>query len=97
MTLLASGSAALDRVGASLDAREVVPRTLGTLSVGESGEIAGIDGDGALIVRLSEMGFVAGTHVRLVKVAPLGDPLQLTLRGYHVSLRRAEAARIRIA
>jgi|LNFM01.2.fsa_nt_gb ferrous iron transport protein A len=87
----------LDRIGGSLDARAVSSRTLGTLSVGESGEVAGIDGDGALVVRLAEMGFVVGTHVRLVKVAPLGDPLQLTLRGYHVSLRRAEAARVRIA
>ena len=76
--------------------RAVAPRDLGTLGVGESGDIVGITGDGALVVRLSEMGFVAGTRVRLVKVAPLGDPLQFTLRGYHVSLRKAEAARIRI-
>ncbi|HET6584240.1 MAG TPA: FeoA domain-containing protein [Nannocystaceae bacterium] len=48
------------------------------------------------MVRLAEMGFVAGTPVQLVKVAPLGDPLQFRVRGYHISLRRAEAARIRV-
>lgn len=72
-------------------------RDLAALSVGDSGDVVGIDGDGALVVRLAEMGFVAGTRVRLIKVAPLGDPLQFSLRGYHISLRRAEAARIRIA
>ena len=49
------------------------------------------------MIRLAEMGFVVGTPVRLIKVAPLGDPLQFSLRGYHISLRRAEAARVRIA
>lgn len=72
-------------------------RDLASLSVGESGDVAGLDGDGALVIRLAEMGFVVGTPVRLIKIAPLGDPLQFSLRGYHISLRRAEAARVRIA
>jgi ferrous iron transport protein A len=76
---------------------QVPRRDLASLSVGESGDVAGLDGDGALVIRLAEMGFVAGTPVRLIKVAPLGDPLQFSLRGYHISLRRAEAARVRIA
>jgi Fe2+ transport system protein FeoA len=42
------------------------------------------------------MGFVPGTRVRLVKAAPLGDPLELQVRGYHVSLRLEEARRIRV-
>jgi ferrous iron transport protein A len=76
---------------------QVPRRDLASLSVGESGDVAGLDGDGALVIRLAEMGFVVGTLVRLIKVAPLGDPLQFSLRGYHISLRRAEAARVRIA
>ena len=71
-------------------------RALSELAVGESACVAAVDGEGVVMVRLLEMGFVPGTPVRLVKTAPLGDPLQFELRGYHISLRRAEAARIRI-
>jgi len=87
----------LDRMAAALDAHAVPGRDLAALTVGESARVVAVDGDGALVIRLGEMGFVAGTAVRLVKVAPLGDPLQFSLRGYHISLRRAEAARVRIA
>lgn len=72
-------------------------RTLASLAVGEAGEVVAIDGTGPLTIRLAEMGFVAGTRVRMVKIAPMGDPLQFVVRGYHISLRRAEAARIAIA
>lgn len=48
-------------------------------------------------VRLLEMGFVPGVEVTLVKRAPLGDPLELRLRGFHVSLRRAEARAVELA
>jgi len=47
-------------------------------------------------IRLLEMGFVPGTSVKVVKVAPLGDPLEIQLRGYHISLRRLEAQRVRL-
>lgn len=50
-----------------------------------------VSGRGPMSVRLLEMGFVPGAEVTLIKRAPLGDPLELRLRGYHVSLRRAEA------
>lgn len=69
---------------------------LSELDVGAAASVTGVDGDGPVVVRLLEMGFVAGTPVQLVKVAPLGDPLQFRVRGYHISLRRAEAARIRV-
>lgn len=72
-------------------------RTLASLAVGEAGEVLAIEGSGSLTIRLAEMGFVAGTAVRMVKIAPMGDPLQFVVRGYHISLRRAEAARITIA
>ncbi len=53
-------------------------------------------GAGDLSLRLMEMGFVPGTRVTLVKRAPLGDPLELRVRGSHVSLRRAEARLVEI-
>ena len=69
-------------------------RTLAQLHVGDGAQVVAVEGDGAVAVRLLEMGFVPGSHVAVVKVAPFGDPLELRLRGYHVSLRRAEAARV---
>jgi Fe2+ transport system protein FeoA len=74
----------------------MAPATLDGLAVGHSARVVAVDGTGATAVRLLEMGFVPGTRVTLVKLAPLGDPLELRLRGFHVSLRRAEAARIRV-
>ncbi|MCA9708638.1 MAG: ferrous iron transport protein A [Myxococcales bacterium] len=70
--------------------------TLDQLVVGEGGEVARVSGSGGVAVRLLEMGFVPGTRVELVKRAPLGDPLELRIRGYHLSLRRAEAALVRV-
>ena len=69
---------------------------LASLRVGETAEVVAVEGDGAIAVRLLEMGFVPGSAVRVVKVAPFGDPLELRLRGYHVSLRKAEAARVQV-
>jgi ferrous iron transport protein A len=74
----------------------MVAAVLSELGVGATATVTAVDGDGPVLVRLLEMGFVPGTPVHLVKVAPLGDPLQFRVRGYHISLRRAEAARIRV-
>ena len=74
----------------------VATRTLSTLAVGERAQIVAVEGGGLILLRLLEMGFVPGTPVKLVKVAPLGDPLELQLRGYHILLRRSEAARIQV-
>lgn len=69
---------------------------LSELDVGAAAIVAAVVGDGPVMVRLLEMGFVPGTPVQLVKAAPLGDPLQFRVRGYHISLRRSEAAMIRV-
>jgi Fe2+ transport system protein FeoA len=76
--------------------RVMSQRTLASLAVGEAGAVVAIEGGGSLTIRLAEMGFVTGTSVRMVKIAPMGDPLQFVVRGYHISLRRSEAARITI-
>jgi ferrous iron transport protein A len=68
--------------------------TVADLEVGDSGLVTIVGGPGEMWVRLMEMGFIAGVEVHVIKRAPLGDPLELRLRGYHVSLRKAEAANI---
>jgi Fe2+ transport system protein FeoA len=61
---------------------------------GERGLIARVNGRGRFRKRLQEMGFIKGTEVLVEKYAPLRDPMELVLKGYHVSLRVEEAAQI---
>ena len=72
-------------------------RPLDHLSPGERGRIARIDADPAIARRLMELGLVPGTEVEMVRTAPLGDPLEVTVRGIHLSLRRSEANHIHVA
>lgn len=73
-------------------------RLLKDMKTGESGIITAFhDVDPAYRRKLLAMGLTRGTRVDLVKVAPLGDPLELELRGYRLSLRRHEAAMIELA
>ena len=62
--------------------------------VSQSGIIARVDGEGLLRRRLFDMGVTKGAKVKLIKVAPLGDPLQISIRGYDLSLRKKEAGLI---
>jgi ferrous iron transport protein A len=71
--------------------------TLDQLTVGQSAQVSQIAGDDAIAMRLMEMGLIPGTPVTLVGMAPLGDPLELDVRGYRLSVRRAEAARVEIS
>ncbi|MBQ9428958.1 MAG: ferrous iron transport protein A [Clostridia bacterium] len=68
--------------------------TLNDLKIGESGVIAAVGGEGALRLRLLDMGLIPHTRVQLQKVAPLSDPIQILIRGYELSLRREDAAKI---
>ena len=71
--------------------------TLDQLSVGESCEICQVGNQrGAVKRRLVDMGLTPGTVVTLVKIAPFGDPMELRLRGYELSLRKEDAAQIRV-
>ena len=69
--------------------------TLKDLRPGESGQVSGFNGQGTPS-RLMEMGLLPGTTVEVVRLAPLGDPMDLKVRGYHLSIRKAEAALIRV-
>lgn len=63
---------------------------------GQTGTITGITGNGPLVQRLMEMGLVAGTRIRILRFAPLGDPMEVELHDYLLSLRRTEAGVIEV-
>jgi len=71
-------------------------KKLNELKVGEKGVIKRITGDPALKKRLLTMGAVPGTEVTIERVAPLGDPLDVTLKGFHLSLRKEEAENVEV-
>ena len=68
--------------------------TLDELKTGQSGVIETIGGEGALRRRLLDMGLTPKTRVAVRKVAPMGDPIELALRGYVLTLRKEDAAKI---
>ena len=70
--------------------------TLDQLPVGKTATILGVGGQGALRRRLLDMGLTPRTKVTLRKTAPFGDPLELFLRGYSLTLRKEEAAKITV-
>ena len=71
-------------------------KLLSEFGVGESGKILSVNGAGAVRRRLFDMGVTPGADVLLRKKAPLGDPLELYLRGYTMTLRKEDAARIEV-
>lgn len=66
-------------------------KKLDELKIGETGLIKKVDGEGRLRRRLFDMGVTPGAEVTVRKFAPLGDPIELTIRGYELTLRKAEA------
>ena len=71
-------------------------KVLANLAIGERARVQSVSGDDETSLRLLEMGLTPGVEVVLVGTAPLGDPLELELRGYRLSVRRSEADRVRI-
>jgi ferrous iron transport protein A len=67
---------------------------LSELSVGTSAVVRDFPKSGAAFVRLREMGLLVGTRVTLIRTAPLGDPLEIKVRGYHLTLRKSEAEHV---
>ena len=68
--------------------------SLAALRVGARARVIAVKGSGVVARRLMEMGVVPGAPVRVIKAAPLGDPIEIRVRGYHLALRRAEAQSI---
>ena len=71
-------------------------KTLEQIEQGETGLIRKVEGEGKLRRRLFDMGITPGAKVTLRKKAPMGDPIEVTIRGYELSLRKAEAALVTI-
>ena len=69
---------------------------LDLLKTGESGVITNVGGEGPLRLRLLDMGLIPKTAVKVQKVAPLGDPIQLLIRGYDLTIRKEDAAVIEV-
>lgn len=70
--------------------------TLSELKKGESAVITAVGGEGALRCRLLDMGLIPKTKVTLQKVAPMGDPIEIRLRDYELTLRKEEADKIEV-
>ena len=71
-------------------------QTLRETACGQTVTVRRIDGEGAVRRRIMDMGLTKGTQVFVRKVAPLGDPIELTVRGYELSIRKADADRIMV-
>jgi ferrous iron transport protein A len=71
-------------------------RTLKDVKVGETVKIRKITGEGAVKRRIMDMGLTKGIELKIRKVAPLGDPIELTVRGYELSIRKADAMMVEL-
>ena len=76
--------------------RKAMAMTLNELKIGSSAVITAVGGDGALRCRLLDMGLIPHTRVTLQKVAPMGDPIEIRVRGYELTLRVEEAKKIEV-
>ena len=72
-------------------------RTLGEVPVGEAATVVKLHGTGALRRHLMDLGLIKGTPFEVVRVAPLGDPVEINVRGYRLSIRKEEAAIVEVA
>ena len=70
--------------------------TLKNIPVGSTVTVAKLNGDGAVKRRIMDMGLTKGTEIYVRKVAPLGDPIEVTVRGYELSIRKADAEMVEV-
>ena len=71
-------------------------RTLKDVKIGETVRVTKVGGEGALKRRIMDMGITKGVSIRVMKVAPLGDPMERTVRGYELTLRKADCEKIEV-
>lgn len=71
-------------------------KTLRQIGIGETAKVIKLHGEGAVRRRIMDMGITKGVEVIIRKVAPLGDPIEVTVRGYELSLRKADADMIEV-
>ena len=72
-------------------------RTLRDVKIGQTAKVLRLHGEGALKRRIMDMGISSGTDVYVRKVAPLGDPMEITVRGYELSVRKGDAENIEVS
>ncbi|WP_027400346.1 FeoA family protein [Anaerovorax odorimutans] len=68
--------------------------TLKSIPIGETVKVIRLDGQGALKRKIMDMGITKGIKISVKKIAPLGDPIEITVRGYELSIRKADAEKI---
>ena len=71
-------------------------KTLRDMKIGEKAKVVKLHGEGAVKRRIMDMGITKGTDVYVRKVAPLGDPIEITVRNYELSLRKADAEMVEV-
>ena len=71
-------------------------KTLRQVNVGDTAKVVKLHGEGAVKRRIMDMGITKGVEVYVRKVAPLGDPIEVTVRGYELSIRKADAEMIQV-
>ena len=82
--------------GASSNGKDTEMKTLKDVKVGEKAVVKRLHGEGATKRRIMDMGITKGVEIAVRKVAPLGDPIEMTVRGYELSLRKADAEMIEV-
>ena len=85
-----------DVIAERAESSDATAASLDRLRVGARARVLAVRGEGAVARRLMEMGVVPGAPVRVIKSAPLGDPLEVRVRNYHLALRRSEAQTITV-
>lgn len=71
-------------------------KLLSQLEIGERGKVTKVNGEGAIRRRLFDMGITPGAEVYLRKKAPFGDPIEIAIRGYELTLRKSEASQVEV-
>ncbi len=89
--------AAIDRKMFAADNGECKNMTLDQIAIGKEVKIIKVGGEGELRCRLLDMGLIPRTVVRVQKVAPMGDPIEIHLRGYELTIRKEDAGKIEVA
>lgn len=70
--------------------------TLDKLPIGQQAQIKSVGGEGVLRLRLLDMGLIPGTKLKIVRIAPMGDPIELIVRGYSLSIRLDDAKTVEV-
>ena len=75
----------------AMQEKTIKKKTLKDLKIGQTGVVVSVKGKGSIKQRMMDMGLVSGSEVKVIRVAPLGDPIEISLKGYNLSLRKSEA------